>query len=129
MVRKKKKRKRVTKDCLTIRTPTSYPKEPTPSRIHQRPSRLRHSRFLSGPLTRCTRGNPTLCKNTRGWRGKKKKGGRKAGVAEERGQGDAVWKVKETHTSASRWLMQRGEIFISLPAWLGGAGQPTLYIS
>lgn len=42
-----------------------------------------------------------------------------------------IWRVKEAHTSASlsRRLMQNGEIFISLAACLGGAAQPTLYIS
>lgn len=36
---------------------------------------------------------------------------------------------RDTHKRLSRWLMQNGEIFISLAACLGGAGQPTLYIS
>ena len=36
---------------------------------------------------------------------------------------------RDAHKRSLGWLMQRAEIFISLPACLGGVGQPTLYIS
>lgn len=122
MVRKKKE-KRVTKDCLTIRTSTSYPKEP-PSRIHQWPSRLRHSRFLSGPLTRCTRENPTLCKNTRGWRGKKRKRGAESGGGWREGTGGRCMESeRDTHkrlslANAARWNIHQSAC---LARWRGPA--------
>lgn len=128
MVRKKK-RKRVTKDCLTIRTPTNYPKNQ--QRQESISGQVGYAIRASWAVrSHVAHAGILLSVRIQGvGKGRSEKGGRKAGVAEERGQEDAVWKVKETHTSASRWLMQRGEIFISLPAWLGGAGQPTLYIS
>lgn len=59
------------------------------------------------------------------------RGGRPAGAG--RGSPDVgllcMESERDTHKRLSRWLMQNGEIFISLAACLGGAGQPTLYIS